>query len=364
MGCIEKRVSPVTGKISYRAKVRVKGYPPEYATFNTKTAADRWAQRTEADLREDRYFPNSRAKKYTVGDLIDRYLESLRATNPRRHDEIKPMLDWWKVEVGQAVLSHFRGEQVLKAQQKLLGRQKQRKGSDGSVQTLSPATVNRYTQTLLTAVNFGIKPLKWIKDNPVRDVDKLKEPPGRTRFLSEAEIKRLIESCRASKNPYLFAVVIIGIATGARRKEIQFMKWVDVNKEGTLVTLPKTKNGDVRSVPLTGVAAEIVNRMRDEKEEDQLFLFPSPNDPGRPIDFESAWRHALTTAKIKDFRFHDLRHTCGSYLAMNGASAVEIAEALGHKTLQMARRYAHVTQTHTSSVVAKMTEKVLGHVEI
>ncbi|HEY8191332.1 MAG TPA: site-specific integrase, partial [Alphaproteobacteria bacterium] len=180
---IEVRISTRTGEISYRAKVRVKGYPPQTATFKSKTAAKRWAQKTEADIREDRYFPNAKAKKFTVADLIDTYLENMKVRNPRRHGEIKALLDWWKAEVGQTVLSHFKGEQVLRAQQKLLGRRRHRKGADGTFPTLSPGTVNRYMQTLQAALNFGIRPLKWISDNPVKDVDKLKEPPGRTRFL-------------------------------------------------------------------------------------------------------------------------------------------------------------------------------------
>jgi len=102
----------------------------------------------------------------------------------------------------------------------------------------------------------------------------------------------------------------------------------------------------------------------DEARGNDIFLFPSPNDPKRPIDFESAWRNALRTAAIKDFHFHDNRHTCASYLAMNGASLLVIAETLGHKTLQMVKRYAHLTQAHTSSVIGQMTEKVLGHVEL
>ena len=59
-----------------------------------------------------------------------------------------------------------------------------------------------------------------------------------------------------------------------------------------------------------------------------------------------------------DFRFHDLRHSCASYLAMTGASLVEIAAVLGHKTLQMVQRYAHLSEAHTAGVVARMTAAI------
>ena len=65
-------------------------------------------------------------------------------------------------------------------------------------------------------------------------------------------------------------------------------------------------------------------------------------------------------AKIENFRFHDLRHSAASYLAMNGASLAEIAEVLGHKTLQMVKRYAHLSEAHTAKVVAKMNESIFG----
>jgi len=68
----------------------------------------------------------------------------------------------------------------------------------------------------------------------------------------------------------------------------------------------------------------------------------------------------LKVAKIENFHWHDLRHTCASYLAMNGASLAEIAEVLGHKTLQMVKRYAHLSQAHTARVVTSMNEKMFG----
>jgi integrase len=73
-----------------------------------------------------------------------------------------------------------------------------------------------------------------------------------------------------------------------------------------------------------------------------------------------AWNDALAKSEIKDFRFHDLRHTTASYLAMNGATLAEIAEVLGHKTLAMVKRYAHLSETHTTNVVEKMASKFLG----
>ena len=95
-------------------------------------------------------------------------------------------------------------------------------------------------------------------------------------------------------------------------------------------------------------------------------LFPAkesrPQKPQKSIDLRSPWETALKKAEIEDFHFHDLRHSAASYLAMNGASLAEIAEVLGHKTLQMVKRYAHLSEGHTARVVASMNDKIFGDV--
>jgi integrase len=363
MAVIEKRVSR-KGTISYRAKIRLKGFPPINETFKRKTDADRWAQSKEAAMLEGRYFPEAKAKKNTINDMIEAYLNDLGVKNPRRAKEVKKLLKWWKAKFGHVTLADFKSEHVMQAQSLLRDRDTIRKDENGKPIKMSGATINRYTVALSTAFNFGIKRLKWISHNPVADVDKFKEPLNHIRFLSEQEIIDLLSACKRSQNPHLFNLVMIGIATGARRNEIARMKWEDVNEDGTRITLPKTKNGEVRSVFVEGRASELLKKMRSEKLEGQLLLFPSPNDPNRPIDFRHAWEHALKTAKIKGVRFHDLRHSTASHLAMNGANAVEIAEVLGHKTLAMVKRYTHLSNSHTSKVVATMAERILGHVEI
>ena len=90
-----------------------------------------------------------------------------------------------------------------------------------------------------------------------------------------------------------------------------------------------------------------------------MLVFPDATGK-RPVGILEAWEYAVKRAGIADFRFHDLRHTCASYLAMNGASLLEIAEVLGHKTLTMVKRYAHLTEAHTRSVVERMNQAIFG----
>ncbi len=95
-----------------------------------------------------------------------------------------------------------------------------------------------------------------------------------------------------------------------------------------------------------------------KRSKDPYFIFPSENSRYRPIDIQTAWNNALIRAGIDDFRFHDLRHTAASYLAMSGASMKEIADILGHKTLQITLRYAHLSEAHNKKVVAGMNYKM------
>ena len=123
------------------------------------------------------------------------------------------------------------------------------------------------------------------------------------------------------------------------------------------VTQVKQDLRERRALPLTGLALQEVERRAKVRRLDTALLFPRA-DGRQPIDIRYAWAQALQAAGITDCRFHDLRHSCASYLAMSGASLVEIAAVLGHKTLQMVQRYAHLSDAHTAGVVARMTAAI------
>ena len=162
-------------------------------------------------------------------------------------------------------------------------------------------------------------------------------------------------------DPTLHCIVVVALSTGARRGEIMGLEWSDVHWKEGFATLRNTKNGETRAMPLVGLAMELLKEHRDNNRQlaDKL-VFPHPVDRTRPWNFEAVWRKAKKQAKIENFRFHDLRHSAASYLAMGGASLAEIAEILGHKTLQMVKRYAHLSNAHVSSVVEKMNSEIFG----
>jgi integrase len=136
------------------------------------------------------------------------------------------------------------------------------------------------------------------------------------------------------------------------------LTWPDVDIPGRRITLHETKNGERRVVPLSGHAVDAVRAI--PRRIDTILLFPGKVKRNKPIDLRVPWRAALKSAEITDFRWHDLRHSTASYLAMTGATPVVIAEVLGHKTLQMVKRYAHLSEAHTAGVVESMNKKIFG----
>lgn len=139
------------------------------------------------------------------------------------------------------------------------------------------------------------------------------------------------------------------------------IRWRDVDFQRQTITLHDTKNGELRILPLKGHALDLVQQLFEVRRLDSDFVFPSRNGK-KPFDLRRAWTAALKQTDIPDFQWHDLRHSTASYLAMNGATPSEIAEVLGHKTLAMVKRYAHLSEAHTAGVVSRMNEKIFGNV--
>jgi integrase len=193
----------------------------------------------------------------------------------------------------------------------------------------------------------------------MRKVSKPKEPRGRVRFLSDEERQCLLDACKVSRSAYLYTIVVLALSTGARRGELLSLHWGDVDLKRGLLTFRETKNGDTRAVPLTGYALDVLSTHAKIRRLNTTLVFP--NDTGtQPASIREAWEYAVRRAGIANFRFHDLRHSAASYLAMNGASLAEIAEVLGHKTLAMVKRYAHLSEAHTRGVVERMNRAVFG----
>lgn len=356
MANIEKRVSK-DGKTSYRVKIRLKGFPSQSATFERLTDAKKWTQQTESAIREGRHFKTTEAKRHTLADLIDRYIQDVLPSKKSVKDQAQ-QLGWWKAEIGSYTLADVTPSLLAECRDKLGREITSRK------KARSPASVVRYMAALSHAFTIAVKEWGWLEDSPMRKVTKPKESRGRVRFLSDDERIRLLKACKESSSLYLYPVVVFALSTGMRQGEIMGLTWDVVDLKQGRAILHETKNGERRAVAITGHALEVLNDLNKVRRIDCNLLFPAkegaPQKPQKPIDLRTPWETAVKKAELQDFHFHDLRHSAASYLAMNGASLAEIAEVLGHKTLQMVKRYAHLSEGHTARVVASMNDKIFG----
>ncbi|MCB9789282.1 MAG: site-specific integrase, partial [Deltaproteobacteria bacterium] len=222
----------------------------------------------------------------------------------------------------------------------------------------SPATGNRYLAALSHALGVAVKEWEWLESSPISRVTKQREPRGRTRYLDDGkhgtdERARLLAAC--DEGPaYLRPVVMLALATGMRRGEILGLRWRDVDLASGTLTLWETKNGERRVVPATGAALDELRAWAQVQPLDRsAHVFTGTTS------FHHAFERAVARAGIEDFNFHDLRHTCASHLAMSGAPLLDIAAILGHKTLSMVKRYAHLSPTHLRNVLERSNQRFL-----
>lgn len=353
--------------VKYRVLIRMKGCDPQSATFARKTDAKKWAQDTESAIRDGRYFKTAEAKKHTVADMIDAYIKS-NVTGRKGAENTEHHLQHWKSQLGVKVLADLTPALIGSVRDDLLNTPyiTTRKIGDKVVETerkRSGATVNRYMAALGHCITTAVKEWGWMESSPMPNVKKQEESKGRVRFLSDDERERLLTTCKGSQNPYLYPVIVLALSTGMRQSEIMNLTWNDIDFGNKRALLNETKNGDRRAVHLAGKALKLLQSLKENKirRGDSNLVFPGTHALNTgPASLRTAWLFALKKADITDFKFHDLRHSAASYLAMNGASLMDLAAVLGHKTLAMVKRYSHLSETHVSGVVTSMNEKIFG----
>lgn len=342
----------VVERTAYRARIRI-GDVETSRTFKRRSDAKAWAAAQESKVRTDGLADSSKAMKLTVRDLIAEWKshEAGKLTvNDRRTRA--GQLAWWETRIGPRKALALLPMQISEELTQLARQPSKRTGRPPT-----PRTVESYYRTLARVFAWAYKG-DLLPRNPMEKVRAPRVRNARTRFLSDKETDALLNVCRQSADPDLYLIVLLALTTGARKSEIMGLRWGDFDSKAARLTLRDTKNGETRSVGVPGEALDLLKTRREparfRRDFEAELVFPAPNAPMQPRDFRKAWETARAEAKLGDFRFHDLRHTAASWLAMNGASLLEIATILGHKTLAMVRRYAHLTQEHQADVQSRM----------
>jgi len=362
MATIEKRQ---TGDgIRYRARVRVKGAQERTRTFKRLTDAKAWAASAETDLGRGAFVPTTADRRRTLADLIDKFEKEQLPLRKGDERKMRLYLAWWRETAGFLTLDRLTPDEIASARARLLTRKTGRAAPtappDEREVTITPATANRYLAALSAVCKWAWRELRWLPSNPVLSVTKGPEHTGIVRFLSDDERKALLRACRESADPNIYCAVTLALATGARLGNLQQLTWDDVDLEHWRLRFVSTKNNEPRYVPVVGPAQAVLQAQWDKDPTQRGWVFKGQRDDA-PASIDHPWRDVRAAAGLtgaKHVRFHDLRHTCASYLTMHGATLAEVAEALGHRTLAMAKRYSHQSGEHVRSTFERIADKL------
>lgn len=351
MASIYKRKDKKGKTIGWRAVVRMKGYPTVSKQHDRQEAAADWAAKLEQEIKQGRFNVNLYKSQRTFTELLERYRNDGALEHIRSVGDVIRHLEYWKSQLGDFALVHLTTE--------LLGKER-RLLADTPTNTKAkrtPATVNRYFSSLSAILSHAVR-LKWINENPCFGLNKLKENSGRDRVLTDDEIFRLLPSCRQSKSPHLYCIVLMSLTTGARQGEILNLEWRHVDFNNRLAYLKETKNGRPRSIALADSVIEELKELYEKRDSKKSLVFASKTAFGR-VDIKKAWKVALDRAGIADCRAHDMRHTFCTLAAQQGASNLELATAMGHRTLNMLQRYTHLDAQVTKKFSKTISEQIL-----
>ena len=326
-------------------------------SFKTKKEAVSEHAKRVSLIAEGRYLDVKKACKTTFGELLKKYKENFEQQRSFKNWKelcLKNFEAYFGKETRLANIPYMEMETYR-------NHLKQKMTHKKTIRT--DAAVNREMSCFH---HLFSKAVEWdmIEQSPFTRGKTLlvKENNSRLRYLTEDEITRLLAVC----TPHLKDIVTTALNTGMRRGEILTLKWDQV--KGDFIYLQHTKTDTPRQIPINETLAQLFKEIKKRQRigTESVFLF-SPKakkktaetglyvvnpETGHPVNnVKHSFTTALKRAKIEDFRFHDLRHTFASHMIMRGASLKELQEILGHKTMSMTLRYAHLSAEHKKKAV-------------
>jgi len=304
----------------------------------------------------------------TVSQLCDRYLEHGAATKKastlatdrgRIERHIKPLLGRMRVpDVKRADVSRFlqdvaAGKTAVDVKTGARGRAIVRGGKGAATRT-----VGLLGGIFSFAVESG-----WISENPVRGVKRFRDRRNE-RFLDADELQKLgtalIAAEAAGENPYAIAIIRLLVLTGARKGEIESLRWPEVDWQYSYLRLADSKTGQ-KLVMLNGAAIEVLQTVPRQNTSD--FVFPASRSDGYYEGTPKVWRRIRENAGLENVRIHDLRHSFASMAVSGGVSLPVIGALLGHKDSATTARYSHLQNDPVRSAsdrLGKSLQRAMG----
>lgn len=315
---------------------------------------------------------SKRLRSYTFAELAERYLPFVQTQ--RGYTSKKVFVDALTREFGAVKLCNFTLAMVEAYQARRLSEPRPPLKEGGEPRPpVKPACVNRHLAALK---HMFTKAVDWemVSEDAAKRVKKVKLSPEnnrRLRYLSTEECSRLLAAC----DKHLKPIVVFALNTGCRRGEILGLKWENVDMKHGFIHLTETKSGKRREIPMNGTVLEtlrgIVRRLdmpwvfvkseASKRKPAPELASPAPEHlstvhqkketVGRYQDIKRSFATACRKAGIRDFHFHDLRHTFASQLVMAGVDITTVSRLLGHASLTMTLRYSHLAPDHLKNAV-------------
>ncbi len=312
---------------------------------STGTTKRKEAQALEAKWRAEAFQTTNWGKQpsHSVDDLMLDYLKATKNKKSHERDRYS----------ARALRQFFAGRDLISL-----------KGADikayqtKRLKTVKSATVNRELGFLSSAINYAKSEWEWDIPNPVEG-RKLPKPGGRTRHLSRKEVGLLMAAIDQT-SPAAADLILLAVHTGCRRGELLELEWnrVDLKRNEISLDTIHTKNSKPRIVAINNVAREALIhrasiRAKHCPDSPWVFVHTEGHLKGKRVKgCRKAFNSACRRAGIKDFTFHDLRHTCASWLVEEGVHLLSVRDVLGHSTTEMTERYAHMDSQRIHDAVA------------
>ena len=324
MPSIRKRKGP-NGRTVWQAQILRQGLPPQYRTFDSKGRAMSWARRIESEIDAGSWHDRSEGDRTTLREALVRYRREITPVKASHEAEESRIRTLSRSTLGHLALSRISGREVAD-----YIREREAGGASANTVRLDINLLSHLYNVARSA--WGMEYL--VNPVPLAKLARPKIPKGRERRLLPGEEERLLEAA----SPILGAIIRWALATAMRQGEIAGMRWEHVDRARRVVLLPRTKNGETRSVPLAPAALAVLDALPRRIDGSVFGL------SGNAIRL--GWKRAVVKAGITGLRFHDLRHEAISRLfEETDLDVMEIRAISGHKTLQMLARYTHL-RTH------------------
>ena len=323
---------------TYRADGRKKRKREKIGT-SKKLALDVLAKRT-TQIKEGKWWEIEKQKEIYFGDFSQEFLER-HSRNKRSFKRDKGIMKILNSHFGDKFLHRITPLMVEDYKKIRLGEHR------------AKGTVNREVACLKCMFN---KAILWgkAKENPVTKVQLFKEDNTIVRYLSEDEKQRLLNACKISDASHLYSIVILALNSGMRKGEILNLRWQDIDLVNRFIHIETSKSGKRRDIPMNVLLTETLKSSKiefDRTQDEYVFC----DNSGKPFTrLDRSFKTSLRRAGIRNFRFHDCRHDFASYWMMNGGDIYTLSKILGHSTVKVTERYAHLSADYGRDTIELM----------